>query len=80
MLAKKKPISRLDQIRSLADQIRSHQDEMLRLIDEEAAIDKAAYPSLPLEVLKQQIMNRGICPCTAMLARLGEKERAESNG
>jgi hypothetical protein len=72
--------SRLDKIRALADQIKGHQEEMLRLIDEEAAIDKAAYPSLPIEVLKRDIMKYGVCPCTVMLARLGAKERSESNG
>jgi hypothetical protein len=75
--AKKKPeLSELDKIRAIADEIRRHQDRMLELITEEAEIDKAAHPSLPLVMLVQDIQKRGRCPCEAMLARLNQRAMA----
>jgi hypothetical protein len=73
--------SELDKIRAIADEIKRHQDRMLELIGEEAALDKAAYPSLPIGVLRQDIMKHGVCPCDAMLARLNQRAiAAERSG
>jgi hypothetical protein len=82
--AKKKPEpSRLDKIRTLADEIKGHQERMLELIAEEAAIDKAACPGLPLVMLEQDILKYGRCPCDAVLVRLARNAEAaerDANG
>jgi hypothetical protein len=74
MMPKRKPEpSRLDKIRALAEEIKAHQARMLELIAEEAGIDKAAHPSLPLSMLEQDIMKYGRCPCDAMVLRLARR-------
>jgi hypothetical protein len=72
--------SELDKIKALAAEITRHKERMLELIGEEAAKDKAAHPSLPLDMLIRDVEKYGICPCDAVLHRLGQNYRvAELN-